>query len=142
MTIVFALTLFAIFFALATIHIYWAFGGQWGIKGSIPVNDQDDALFHPGLLATLLVAFALFSFGFFTLIKTCLINIQVPAWSLNYGQWIISGIFLLRAIGDFNYVGLFKKDRNTLFAENDTRYFSPLCFFISILSLSIQLLAN
>ncbi len=45
----------------------------------------------------------------------------------NYTGWLISAIFIIRAIGDFNAVGFFKKIKQTEFANYDTKYFSPLC---------------
>ncbi|PTT14637.1 DUF3995 domain-containing protein, partial [Flavobacterium sp. HMWF030] len=51
--------------------------------------------------------------------------------------WIIIFIFILRAIGDFNYVGFFKKHRNSEFALKDTKYYSPLCLLIGVLTLLV-----
>lgn len=47
--------------------------------------------------------------------------------------------FIVRAIGDFKYVGFFKKIYNSSFASLDTRYFSPL---ILVLGISYALLAG
>ncbi len=41
-------------------------------------------------------------------------------------------LFLMRAVGDFNAVGFFKKIRSTAFAAYDTKYFSPLCVYLSV----------
>ena len=59
------------------------------------------------------------------------------------GEWtgvfwparIVTGLFFLRAIGEFRYVGFFKRVRDTAFAKADTRFYSPLCVFIAVLSL-------
>ena len=67
----------------------------------------------------------------------------VPAWLSRYGLWLLAGVFLLRAIGDFRYVGFTKKVRATRFAQLDTRFYSPLCLLMSTNTLLvILLLAN
>ena len=41
----------------------------------------------------------------------------------HYGLWIIASLFMLRAIGEFKYVGFFKKYKHIQFGKNDTRYY-------------------
>ncbi len=53
--------------------------------------------------------------------------------------WLIASIFIIRAIGEFNYVGFFKKIKYTQFGRNDTKYYSPLCLIIGILTIIIDL---
>jgi hypothetical protein len=53
------------------------------------------------------------------------------------GNLAIAIIFLIRAIGDFRYVGFLKKIKNTKFAKKDTKYYSPLCSLISVLAFII-----
>lgn len=47
-----------------------------------------------------------------------------------YSGIFLSTIFTLRAIGEFNAVGFFKKIKDTEFAIYDTKYFSPLCLIL------------
>ncbi len=61
----------------------------------------------------------------------------VPKWLSRYELWILASVFLLRAIGDFCYVGFAKKVRSTRFAQLDTRFYSPLCLFMSINTLLV-----
>jgi hypothetical protein len=68
-----------------------------------------------------------------------LITFNTPDWLSKYGLWTIAVIFTLRAIGDFNYVGFFKKIKHTKFGKNDTKYFSPLCLTIGILTIILEL---
>lgn len=141
MTTSISILLFLIFLSISLIHFYWAFGGKWGGDSVIPTNkDGNTFLFNPGILATIIVAFGLLGFGIFILIKSGLIIYQLPDLIDNYGLWIIAIIFLLRAIGDFNYVGFFKKIKDTKFGKNDTKYFSPLCLLIG--SLTVILILN
>ena len=43
----------------------------------------------------------------------------------------LAAIFVLRALGDFQYVGFSKRIRGTQFAHWDDRIFSPLCLLIA-----------
>ncbi|WP_422091165.1 DUF3995 domain-containing protein [Tenacibaculum ovolyticum] len=60
-----------------------------------------------------------------------------PIRLLTQGLYVVLAVFFIRSIGDFNYVGFFKKTKNTMFAKNDTNYFSPLCLFLSIIGVII-----
>jgi hypothetical protein len=134
-----AILLFLIFIALSSLHFYWALGGLWASDAVIPTKEDDTKLMSPSIWATLTVAVALLSFGLFILIKAGLINFDLPLWIEQYGLWIIASIFSLRAIGEFNYVGFFKKYRQTTFGQNDTRFYTPLCLMIGLLTIIIAL---
>lgn len=138
MAFIIALLLFLIFLFLSSIHFYWAFGGKWGSGAVIPTKDDSQTAMNPGIIATLIVAFGLLGFGILPLIISGAIPFQLPNWLEKSALWIIAGIFLIRAIGDFNYVGFFKKRKNTAFGKNDTRYYSPLCLVIGLLALALQ----
>jgi len=47
-----------------------------------------------------------------------------------YMGWTIGVIFILRAIGEFNVVGIFKKIKGTVFAKYDMYFYIPLCLFV------------
>ena len=134
------LLLTIIFFALGMIHFYWLFGGKWGVSKALPTKEGGGDTFAPPKLATFIVGFGLLSIGFLYLIKSRMIEVQLPDFLMNYGLWIIPSIFILRAIGEFKYVGFFKKIKHTEFAKADTRLFSPLCLIIGILGSVIQLI--
>ncbi len=133
-----AFLLFFIFLFLSSIHFYWVLGGKWGSGAVIPTKDDSQAAMNPGIIATLIVAFGLLGFGILPLIISGAIDFQLPRWLEKSALWIIAGIFLLRAIGDFNYVGFFKKRKQTKFGKNDTNYYSPLCLVIGLLALALQ----
>lgn len=140
MTIVIALILFSIFLFVSSIHFYWAFGGQWAGDAVLPTKDEDNTkVLNPPLLPSLIVGLGLLGFGLFILVMSGLITFGTPQWLSKYGLWIIASIFTLRAIGDFNYVGFFKKIKHTKFGKNDTKYFSPLCLTIGILTIVLEL---
>jgi len=134
-----SILLFAIFTVLAYFHFYWFFGGVWGLKQAIPTKNKASSLSIPKI-ATLIVGFVLISFGLIYIIKLKLINVPIPAWIANYIYWFIPSIFIVRAIGEFQYVGFFKKIKNTEFAKADSKIFSPLCLTIGIIGIVIQLM--
>lgn len=133
--IVITLILFLVFATISAIHFYWAFGGKWASRAVVPTNDNGEPLFIPKIISTLVVAIGLLCFGLFYLVKYGFITVSLPVWLDKYGFWIIIFIFILRAIGDFNYVGFFKKHRNSEFGIKDTKYYSPLCLLIGVLTL-------
>jgi hypothetical protein len=140
MTTMMAIIVFLIFLFISSIHFYWAFGGYWGSDAVLPTKaDNNTKFLNPTVLPTLIVAFGVLGFGLFVLLKSGLIALYTPQWLYHYGLWIIAGIFTLRAIGNFYYVGFFKKIKQTKFGKNDTKYFSPLCLTIGILTIILEL---
>lgn len=139
MTLTISGILFGIFLFLSSLHFYWAFGGKWGSTAVLPTKDDNapQKALNPGIIATLIVAIGLLAFGLLPLVITGTIHFPIPNWLQKSGLWIIAGIFGLRAVGDFNYVGFFKKIKHTAFAKNDTRYYSPLCTAISLLAAAL-----
>ncbi len=116
-----------IFIIISGFHFYWAFGGKFGSKAVVP-EISSKLVFKPSVLATIVVAFVML-IGAWLLWKP---HINSYAKILIYGNLAIGIIMLIRAIGDFRYVGFFKKVKGTLFAQNDTLYYSPLCVLISL----------
>jgi hypothetical protein len=126
------------FFVIVTLaiaglfHFYWAFGGKFGLDRAIPtVNGQ--ALLNPGKILTIIVGFIILGFAWvaYNLSFQDLSSISYSK-QIIYMGWLLSGIFFIRSIGDFNTVGLFKKIKSTKFSEFDTKYFVPLTFFWAI----------
>lgn len=134
-TSILSLVLFAVFTVLGLIHFYWLFGGKWGIEKVIPTKVNGATTFSPPKLATFVVGATLVLFGLMYLFKSGLIKVQIQDWLADSAYWIIPSIFILRAIGDFNYVGFFKKIKGTAFAKADSKLFSPLCASIGIVGL-------
>jgi hypothetical protein len=128
------------FVVLGFLHLYWALGGTFGFAASLPTKATGERVLNPTKIDSSLIAFGLMVFGVFYILKADLIHFNQPAWVLKYGGFIISGVFFLRAIGEFRYVGFFKKVKHTVFGKLDTKYFSPLCLAIAIIGLSIELI--
>jgi len=135
--LIISLLLSLVFTILAIIHINWALGNSWGLSKAVPTKSDSTELFIPGPLPTLSVAVGLLVFAAFYFI------IPEPGnpknWLFKYLGWILPSIFLLRCLGDFKYVGLFKSIKDTEFARMDSKYYVPLCFSISMMGYLVQL---
>lgn len=139
MTTIISILLFLVFAFLSAIHFYWGFGGHWGSQSVFPTKDNSIKPQMPGIIPTFIVAFGLLAIGLFILQKGTFLNFQIPSWLDKYGLWVIASIFIVRAIGEFNYVGFFKKIKHTKFGQNDSKYYSPLCLTIGILTILMEL---
>jgi len=117
-----------IMFMLAFIHFYWALGGEFGLNKALPTDTEGNRLLNPSKFMTSVVWFILLSFSYvaYRLYTGDESSIVVYA---GYG---ISILFFLRAIGDFNLVGFFKKVKNIEFSKYDTWVYIPISLFISI----------
>lgn len=124
---------------ISGIHFYWAFGGVLGMKDVSPTKTKDEKIISPPRVATIIVAIIMADFAAIYAEKMKLISLLfLPNWLLDYGMYIVASIFIIRAVGEFNYVGFFKRIKNTRFAKNDTKYFSPLCLFLGIVGILIE----
>lgn len=116
---------------ISAIHFYWAFGGKWGGKSVFPeIKNKPNLMPSPAM-----TIFAAMVFG----LIACLIINRTPflniAFLKPYQIEIINAIaiiFGIRFIGEFKYLGVFKTEKSSLFAINDTKYYSPLCLFIAV----------
>lgn len=127
-----------IFLFLSGLHIYWAFGGKWAFEGVFPSKADNTPLGkQPSRIATLVVAFGLFAFAVITFGSTDVFNSWLSPQVFITGLWVIGAIFLLRTVGDFKYVGFFKKIKGTLFARKDQQIYSPLTLGIALISFLI-----
>ncbi len=127
---VLGILLAVIFAILGLFHLYWAAGGRVSSVTVIPTVGGKD-LFNPSAFMTVLVAAALFAAMLVVLGRLKIWGAFVPSWIFYSGTWVISLLFLLRAVGDFRYVGFFKSVSDTDFARWDRILFSPFCLFIA-----------
>ncbi len=122
-----------IFLLISLLHVYWAFGGKWAMNAVIPTKTgSQEKMFQPGIMATLIVAIGLLLFAMLMLANLDWFNQFINKKYIGYATIVIASIFLLRAIGDFKYAGFFKRIKDTDFARNDTRIYSPLCLILSV----------
>ncbi len=129
-----------ILIGLGMIHFNWVIGGEFGFTESLPTKENGERVLNPKKIDSAAVGIGLLAFGLFYILKSGLIEYDLPMWIIKYGGWIIPSIFLLRAIGEFKYVGFFKRIKKTDFGKLDTKFFSPLCLGIGILGIIIQLM--
>lgn len=119
-----ALILSLVFLALGALHFYWAGGGRWAASAAIPQR-EGRPLFVPGKWATVAVGLVLCA---------CAGLVLARAQGRQQATWLcyaLAVVLLLRAIGDFRFVGFFKRSRGSRFAELDTRLYSPLCLALA-----------
>lgn len=131
-----------IFILLSLLHFYWAFGGVNWLHEVLPTSSNGLNRMNPGIAATLIVAFGLLLLSIITAGNFGLFNRYFKRKYFNYGALLIAIIFFLRALGDFKFMGFFKTIKSTKFAINDTQIFSPLCLFVSLLSMVIFLFSR
>ncbi|WP_316776744.1 DUF3995 domain-containing protein [Pedobacter antarcticus] len=129
-----------VFLFLSFLHIYWGFGGTWGLKNTLPVRVSGELALKPSKFGTVIVGMGLSLFAFITLANIGFADQLIDRRHIHTATYIIAGIFSLRAIGDFKYVGFMKSIKGTEFAKEDTRTYVPLCLVLSLFSLSIPLL--
>lgn len=134
MSLIIHLVLALVFSLLASFHFYWMLGYQGGLDKVVPTTPEGNNDIQPGFLACLIVALGLTAIAIFYLQHGSLItHYFIPPAFLAWIGWSIPIIFFFRAIGEFNYVGLFKKVKNTKFATADDNIYIPLCFSIALL---------
>jgi hypothetical protein len=127
-----------IFATIALLHFYWALGGSTSGMAAVPTVDGKHA-FTPSAFSTVMVALAFVAAVLVVAGQFGYLGGLVPHWIFRTGLFVISVLFLLRAIGEFRLVGFFKSVTETPFASMDTWVFSPLCLFIAVSAFVIAL---
>ena len=78
-----------LFLLLASLHIYWALGGRWGAKATIPEVDGIPA-FRPSRTATLGVAVLLTTAAMVVALRSNMLPGQGAApWFFQLGVWTL-----------------------------------------------------
>lgn len=129
-----------VFGFLALLHLYWAVGGQLALRGAVPTVGERQ-VFEPGAGFAIAVAAALIGAAIISAQRGGLVSLGLPRWLSHLGTWVLAFIFALRAVGEFRYVGFFKRVRGTRFARRDSLVYSPLCVVISVLAAALAVLA-
>mgnify|MGYP002399417443 CR=1 FL=1 len=140
MTIFLGIVSFISIFIISLVHFYWALGGRkWANIVFPQFSGTDKPVFSAGNGATVLVAFIFLSFSGLVFLKTFPVVFRFSSHWIDLGIWMVAGLFLLRAIGEFKYVGFTKTIRDTTFAHYDTKIFTPLSLAIGLMVASIAL---
>jgi hypothetical protein len=116
--------------ALGVVHLYWAAGGARGKSAAVPSLNGKPVL-SPGVLGTAMVGVGLFAMAALVIVTAVGSPARVLEMPLRAGTGLIGLVFAARAIGDFRYVGFFKRARDGEFARCDTYLYSPLCLLLA-----------
>lgn len=120
----------SLFLGIALWHFRMAFGPMTGASGAVP-SVEGKALFVPTRRSTLLVAVVLLLFAALVAATGGLFSLPLPAVVLEWLSYGLAFGLVARAVGDFKYVGLFKRVRGSAFARLDTLVYSPLCLLLA-----------
>ena len=113
-------------------HLYWAAGGSAGKQAALP-SVGGAPVFQPSAIGTALVAVVLLAMAAWVAAAAGIFVAPVSHGVLRVGAFVLAAIFVLRAVGDFRYVGFFKRVRGSVFARRDTWGYSPLCVVLAVL---------
>lgn len=134
MTLALGISVATVLFVLSSLHVRWALGGRGVPARVLPQRPGKGPVQRPTTGVTLLVAVALGAAGFavagFLVVGGPLLRIAVLGLAL---------VFSARAVGDFTFVGLFKRIRGTEFARYDAALYTPLCLLLGLALLLVGL---
>lgn len=117
--------------ALSVLHVFWGLRGELGRSAAIP-EVEGRPVFVPTRAACLAVAALLAAAACMLLVSGGYLPGLGPRRLGRWGSLAVAVVLLARAVGDFKCVGFFKRVKGSRFATLDTRYFSPLCFLLSL----------
>ena len=100
-------------------------GSWWGHRAGKP-------LFAPSTRATVAVGVVLLLFAGLVAATGRLLEVGVSPRLLSWLSLALALGLLARAIGEFKYVGFFKRVRGSRFAHLDTWIYSPLCLLLAL----------
>ena len=119
---------------LSVIHLYWAFFPKRIPSAKIIPYVEGKPALYPTPIKACIVAVFLALIAIFT-VELAFPFINFPSWLLKLGGPTLALVFLIRALGDFHFVGFFKSIKDSEFAFYDTRFYSPLCVMLGMLFL-------
>jgi hypothetical protein len=119
-----------VFFVLASWHFYMALRQPVGASGAVPSVDGKP-LFVPSRRSTVAVGVVLLLFATLVAATAGLVRIGLPQNALSGLSVALALGLAARAVGEFKYVGFFKRVRGTRFATLDTLVYSPLCLLLA-----------
>ncbi len=126
-----ALVVSSVFIVLALWHFYMALVPGAGISGAVP-SVQGKPLFVPSRASTVAVSIVLLLFAVLVAATARIVAVGVSELVLTWLSYALAAGLLARAVGEFKYVGFFKRVRDSRFARLDTFVFSPLCLLLAL----------
>ncbi|MBC7623363.1 MAG: DUF3995 domain-containing protein [Aeromicrobium sp.] len=107
-----------------------AFSDLSGESAALP-SVEGKPLFKPSRAATIAVGIVLILFGLLVATTSGMLQIGVPKMVLVWLSYALALGLFARAVGDFKYVGFFKRVRGSRFARLDTLVYSPLSLMLA-----------
>ena len=126
-----ALVVSSVFALLALWHFYMAWLPGSGKVGAVP-SVQGKPLFAPSRAATIAVGVVLLLFAILVAATARIVAVGMPEATLSWLSFALAAGLLARAVGEFKYVGFFKRVRGSRFATLDTFVYSPLCLLLAV----------
>jgi len=129
--------------ALTIMYIYWFIGGKNSIQYFFPSNSSlRRNRVKPKKWKLFLTAIVLAAMTWLNVeqIEYFVINPVLHEEVFLWGNRIISIIFLLRAFGNFTYIGFTKTFRDSTYAKLDTYIYSPACILVAVSAYMIDFL--
>lgn len=125
---------------LGILYIYWMLGGKNSIEYFFPANSPyRKKNIKPNKLKLAVYAIGMFVMAWFFIEQMAGFTKVFNADAFKWGNKIISGIFLLRAVGNFTYLGFTKSFKKGTFARLDTYFYSFLCIMIAVFAYLLSL---
>lgn len=128
----------AILLLIGAIHLYWSVKGPTDLIAVIPEKDGKP-LFRPSRIGTVAVAIGLILAGILVAEQALSLTRLVMPEVTRIGCWLLAGILIARAVGEFRYLGLFKTVRTTTFGYCDTAAYTPLCLLLGMSVIAVTL---
>ena len=126
-----ALVVCSMFIGLALWHFWMAMLPTKGESGAVPsVNGKP--LFTPSRKSTVAVGIVLLLFAGLVAATAGIVSVGLPAVALVWLSYALAAGLLARAVGEFKYLGFFKRVRGSRFAKLDSLVYSPLCLLLAI----------
>lgn len=119
-----------VFVVISLWHFYMATFPSRGESGAVP-SSGGKPLFVPFTGSTLAVAVVLLLFAGLVAGTGDMLPLPLPRRVLVWLCYGLAAGLAVRAVGDFRYVGFFKRVRGTRFATMDTWVYSPVCLLLS-----------
>lgn len=120
-----------VFVVLALWHFRMALLPPAGESGAVP-SVEGKPLFIPSRKATVAVGIVLLLFAGLVAATAGILPLGLPPVALSWLSYALAVGLLARAVGEFKYLGFFKRVRGTKFATLDTLFYSPLCLLLAV----------
>ncbi len=120
-----------VFIALALWHFHMALLPSSAATDAVP-SVGGKPLFVPSRTATAAVGLVLVLFAVLVAATARILPIDLPPAVFSWASYALALGLLARAVGEFKYVGFFKRIRGSRFATLDTFVYSPLCLLLAV----------